>query len=374
MSDWGRDSSRAVQSGSRGSPIAVVLLALMAIGAGGYIAWDKFIAADNGTILQAELERKNRQLDDIQQKLDQATSTARTGQASENAAAASLREELGQSRELIAELRAQLDNGNGDQIPRLESELADRDKALAENEKTITDLRDRIEIAGRVASDLENRLQLANDKDIPALKAEIAARDAQLQKMDAEISRLSKLDDELKSLQAAAGSNSADKDAAEKLVGKMQEKVSSLEKELDAARSATAAADARLRETETAATALNDALKTELATTKAEAEALRKEVAALSARDAEKSAGTAELKTRTLDNATATGLTPRDPLMVAAALGNTKGLEGMTSGQRDAVATGLIEGKCVAAVLAETFGRAPAIALRDLIRALESDC
>ena len=67
-------------------------------------------------------------------------------------------------------------------------------------------------------------------------------------------------------------------------------------------------------------------------------------------------------------------LSPRDPLKVAEAIENAKGLDGMSNGQRDRIATGLIEGQCVAKVLADTFGRAPAVALRDLIRALESDC
>ena len=371
MSDWGRDSSRAVQSGSRGSPVVVILLALVAIGASGYIAWDKFVAADNGPVLQAELERKNRQLDDLQQKLEQATSVTRTGQASENAAADSLREELRQSREMIADLRAQLENGNGDQIPRLESELADRDKALAENEKTIAELRSRIDVGQQVATDLETQLQQANDTDIPALKVEIAARDEQLKKMDAEITRLSSLEDEIRSLKANAGSGSVDQNAAKVRISGLEAKVTGLEAQLDAARKSREALEATFASRSSSDADIRNRLTSELAEARAEAEKLRREIENLQAgAETAKAPKDGEAETAAVPS----DLKQRDPLKVAAAMESAKGLDGISNLQRDRIATGLIEGQCVAKILADTFGRAPAVALRDLIRTLESDC
>ncbi len=50
---------------------------------------------------------------------------------------------------------------------------------------------------------------------------------------------------------------------------------------------------------------------------------------------------------------------PRDPLLVAKAMQETAGLDGLDAGKRDRLATGLIEGECVAKSLSDVFGRAP---------------
>lgn len=66
--------------------------------------------------------------------------------------------------------------------------------------------------------------------------------------------------------------------------------------------------------------------------------------------------------------------TPRDPLKVAAAMRQSAGLRNIDDAKRDRIATRLIEGDCVADVLTDEFGRAPTIAMRDLISELQSDC
>jgi len=67
-------------------------------------------------------------------------------------------------------------------------------------------------------------------------------------------------------------------------------------------------------------------------------------------------------------------LTPRNPNSVARAMEDALGLDLLDTEERNRVATGLIEGQCVGKVLTDVFGRAPAVPLRDLIRALDSDC
>ena len=363
MSDWGRGSSRASASG--GSSLLVVLLALIAIGAGGYIAWDKLLSGNSGISLQASLDAKDVELANLRRQLELAEKLATENGSGDAALIASLRQEL------IAELRAQLDNGNGDQIPRLESELADRDKALAQNEKTIAELRSRIEVGQQVATDLERQLEQATKTDIPALNAKIVARDEQLKKMDAEITRLSSLEDEIRSLKANAGSGSADQNAAKVRISGLEAKVAGLEAQLDAARKSREALEATMASRSSSDADNRNRLTSELAEARAETEKLRREIESLQA-VAETAKAPKDGEARTA--AVPSDLSPRDPLKVAEAIENAKGLDGMSNGQRDRIATGLIEGQCVAKVLADTFGRAPAVALRDLIRALESDC
>ncbi|MCB1451312.1 MAG: hypothetical protein KDJ67_14555 [Nitratireductor sp.] len=369
MSDWGRGSSRASASG--GSSLLVVLLALIAIGASGYIAWDKLLSGNSGISLQASLDAKDVELANLRRQLELAEKLATENGSGDAALIASLRRELSQDKELIAELRAQLDNGNGDQIPRLESELADRDKALAQNEKTIAELRSRIEVGQQVATDLERQLEQATKTDIPALNAKIVARDEQLKKMDAEITRLSSLEDEIRSLKANAGSGSADQNAAKVRISGLEAKVAGLEAQLDAARKSREALEATMASRSSSDADNRNRLTSELAEARAETEKLRREIESLQA-VAETAKAPKDGEARTA--AVPSDLSPRDPLKVAEAIENAKGLDGMSNGQRDRIATGLIEGQCVAKVLADTFGRAPAVALRDLIRALESDC
>ncbi|MCG6857310.1 MAG: hypothetical protein LJE67_04510, partial [Salaquimonas sp.] len=66
--------------------------------------------------------------------------------------------------------------------------------------------------------------------------------------------------------------------------------------------------------------------------------------------------------------------TPRDPLLVAGAMRQSRGLGDIPDNERDRIATGLIEGECVRDVLKEVFGTPPGDALNDLVGALDSDC
>ena len=61
-------------------------------------------------------------------------------------------------------------------------------------------------------------------------------------------------------------------------------------------------------------------------------------------------------------------------MRVASAMQDARGLDALGNADRDRIATGLIEGECVTKVLGGVFDKLPALAVRDLIAALESDC
>ncbi|MEZ5800863.1 MAG: hypothetical protein R3D29_10875 [Nitratireductor sp.] len=114
----GQGSSRASASG--GSSLLVVLLAVIAIAAGSYIAWDKLLSGKSGISLQASLDAKdvelaNRRQPRLAEKLATESSSVMPHRLPPCVGSCH------KTKELIAELQAQLDNGNGDQIPRLES-------------------------------------------------------------------------------------------------------------------------------------------------------------------------------------------------------------------------------------------------------------
>ncbi len=181
--------------------------------------------------------------------------------------------------------------------------------------------------------------------------------------------------EQAKAIIAAAEAQASAKDeelqAAKARVAELDTRV----KALAAIENANAGSEAKLRTEIAAATADRDRLAGELAALKSQLTALQSQ--AKEKDDAASRSAKAETGSEDAGNtgaATERDRTPRDPLLVAGVLQQVRGLEDLSSSERDAIATGLIEGECVSKTLTDAIGRAPALAIRDLIRALESDC
>lgn len=267
---------------------------------------------------------------------------------------------------------------------------AGNDGTLAESRAEIARLRARLAMAEEVTGELQDRLDRAFNEEIPALKSAIADRDAMLETLDAEIARLGAAEAELERLKSEAGQapteteelralrdEVARRDAMLKKFDAEIARLSAVEGERDAlrkerddaARSAAAARD-RLD----AAEAQLQELRADLAARQRDVAGLKDEVARLTEAAAAAEASDAVPAPETAAPASARQPTPRDPLRVAGAMRAASGLDRLGESDRDRIATGLIEGECVSSVLADVLGRAPALALRDLIQALESDC
>jgi hypothetical protein len=219
------------------------------------------------------------------------------------------------------------------QIPALEEELQQRDLRL-------TDLETRLQTAEETASDLQARLDKAFNEEIPGLNNQIAERDAMLKKLDGEVARLQPLEGKLKDAEAELA-----RKTAESAGGDDPRRVA-LEAQLAIAGQ-------------------------QILQLKEEVETLRAAVTTPPAGNGQPTSGEGQ------PQPTQEGerkLTPRNPTAVARAMEAALGLNLLDTEERNRIATGLIEGECVGKVLTDVFGRAPAVPLRDLIRALDSDC
>ena len=105
-------------------------------------------------------------------------------------------------------------------------------------------------------------------------------------------------------------------------------------------------------------------------------DAARQEIADLEARAGEARAD----RPAGADEATGEGaaesdeLTPRDPQAVEAALRDAPGLDALSTAERQALKDALVSGQCVTTALESVFDDVPILALRNLIRDLNSGC
>jgi myosin heavy subunit len=350
MSEWGRESARAGGSAGRGRLLLILLiLVLILLVAADVALRSRIVSLPFETQEQEAIDRLTEENARLTGELEAARAKAVSSpqidalnreierRGSEIARLKDERDKLlsGEA-ESVVSLRSQNEQMRTVQIPALEEELASRDSWLSE-------LESRLQGAEQTAADLQARLDKAFNDEIPGLRNQLADRDAMLKQLDAEIARLQPMEQELKEAEAAL--SSARKDAGGSDV-------------------------------------MQKALEAQLGIARQQLAAMRKEMEAMKAANAAKPApekvdNAAEAPAQqptSQDAGEQRAPTPRDPNLVATAMDRALGLDTLSAGQRDRIATGLIEGECVGKVLSDVLGRAPAVPLRDLIRALDSDC
>ncbi len=354
MSEWGRVSARAGGSPGRGRLILILLVLILILLVAADVALrSRLVSLPFETQEQEAIDRLT---EENARLLDELETAKRNSASSPQIDAlnreierrgteiARLKDErnklLSGEAESVVSLRSENEQLRTVQIPALEEELAERDRRLGELEA-------RLQGAQEGSGDLQARLDKAFNEEIPGLKNQLADRENMLKELDAEIARLQPLEQQLKDAEAAlatarAGSDSGDvmRKALEGQLGIARQQIAQLRKEIEVLQAAAAA-----------------------------------RIPAEPGSDASEDAGAqpAPDATAPADNG-ARQPTPRDPNLVARAMDRALGLDTLSAGQRDRIATGLIEGECVGDVLSNVLGRAPALPLRDLIRALDSDC
>ena len=369
MSEWGRDGVRT--SGSSGGRAVVVFLSLAALAVAG-----TDIASRLGYFnlpfqqdQQAQLAIYEQEISQLEQSLAQARkSAAASPQLGDlqreidrrDHEIARLNSEhdaiLSGEVESAISLRSELDQLREIEVPALEKELGARDRALDEMEV-------RLKLAEEVTSELQSRLDKAFNVEIAQLRQKVSEREAVAKTLDDEIARLAPLEAQLQiarqALEDVSGKQNGamDKLASDKLAAGAA-KIFELENAISGLKQQASESDAARLQSGTA-----------LAASQAEVAALTSQIKQLQASQSQQSEPTTKPAEKSQN-----GLIQRDPGLVARALSEAKGLRQLTTSERDRIAAGLIEGECVGKVLAEVLGRAPALALRDLIRALDSDC
>jgi DNA repair exonuclease SbcCD ATPase subunit len=272
-----------------------------------------------------------------------------------------LKVQLASKADRIAELEkamAELRAGARDDSQNLAGELQRLKKESEASRSEAEHLRANLKLAENVTGQLQAQYDKAVNEDIPALKAEIEKRDAELKVLNDEIARFSAAGNEQHKPDAAAGDAAA---RVQALTAEVAARDAELKK-LDAEIGRLSSVDRQLREA-----------RGEIAALKAEKGHLEETVATLSKRKEDRPLP-ADTGSEEGQQTRARQPTPRDPLRVARAMSEVHGLENLSNDQRDRLGTGLIEGACVSKALADVFGKAPAVTMRDLIQALDSDC
>ena len=343
---WGRSGGGS----SAGSGIGGILFAsvvCLALGAaGGYGA---FRLMDD-TIPQSELDTRDRRIADLARELD-----ARAAQVEENS---------GKTQALAAEndaLKRQVD------ALRKDAGASDSDVAVIAAERT--------KRAQEIVPALEDNLQLLGqrvaDAEAGRKTAEEAVKDRE-RKLSLQADRLAGLEKTCTRQAAARGAEAED----------LKAETAGLRAELDKARKA----EETLRKKDL------PALEDEIGRKDKEIAALGERTKALTGQvEALEAASCMALPKEPNDNGRktvpekeATGdaardvaiqpLNPRNGARVAEAMRETPGLDTLTSAQRDQLERSLAAGECVTSALGGVFRRVPVLALRNLMRDLDSDC
>jgi chromosome segregation ATPase len=280
----------------------------------------------------------------------------------------------------VASLRQQLASaGNSATSPPKEAELRAN---LSRTQAEALYLRQELAVAESKRKGAED-LAGSRERELEAAQNAAVERDKALKELDAEISRLAPFETEVANLRQQIASASPVETELKANLERAQGELAALRQDLDVAEGKRKAAEALAAERQRELDAVRGETAEKdkaLAEAVAERTRLNEEVARLAAlaREAEAKAQSGNGADQSAAGAAAGDLarelTPRDPVLVATAMQETPGLAALDNEKRDRLATGLIEGECVAKSLADVFGRAPAPTVRDLIQKLQSDC
>ncbi|WP_439628389.1 hypothetical protein [Shinella sp.] len=394
---WGRSSGGTAASGGGVGGILFASVVSLALGAaGGYGAFRMM----DGAVPTNEIEQRDQRISDLARELD-----ARVAQVEDSSQKAqALTEENGTLKRQIETLRKN-------------SGTSDAAAALAENvrlNQEVPELKNQLELASQLVADAEALKKRAEET--------VRDRDRQLSLRRDDIARLEKALAEARSQQSTTQGAEAQRQEAEAALRReleeaqrakdtiqttdlpaLREEVARLEKALAEARSeqnTTKSAEAQRQEAEAAlrreleeAQRAKDAIETtDLPALRDEIARKDKEIAALKAGNASLTSRISALETAArsvtvpgkpddsgekpvLDNKKPTQVrNPRSAVLVALAIDNTPGLDRLSSTQREQLEQTLVSGECVTKALDSALKRVPVLALRNLMRDLDSDC
>lgn len=394
---WGRSSGGTAASGGGIGGILFASVVSLALGAaGGYGAFRMM----DGAVPTNEIEQRDQRISDLARELD-----ARIAQVEDSSQKAqALTEENGSLKRQIETLRKN-------------SGTSDAAAALAENvrlNQEVPELKNQLELASQLVADAEALKKRAEET--------VRDRDRQLSLRRDDIARLEKALAEARNQQSTTQGAEAQRQEAEAALRReleeaqrakdtiqttdlpaLRDEVARLEKALAEARSeqnTTKSAEAQRQEAEAAlrreleeAQRAKDAIETtDLPALRDEIARKDKEIAELKTLNASLTSRISALETAArsvtvpgkpddggekpvLDNKKPTQVrNPRSAVLVALAIDNTPGLDRLSSTQREQLEQTLVSGECVTKALDSALKRVPVLALRNLMRDLDSDC
>ena len=261
--------------------------------------------------------------------------------------------------------------------------IVDMQSAAERLERQNDWLKGELETSQRALAEMEQAGDQGQAERIDTLTQELAAvtaaKDAALAEAEEQADEIRALNDRIAALTDSAAS--AENEIAAELARLRDEVVPDLSAERDRLAGEAEAAAGRIEELTGEIAALTDdkaAGVARIAELESALDAARQEIAALEAQTAEtpaeQPAGTGtETGEGTAESGDASP-TPRDPLAVEAALRDAPGLDALSPADRQALKNALISGACVTTALEGVFDDVPILALRNLIRDLNSGC
>ena len=338
---WGRNGSGpAAGRGGAGGILFASVVCLALGGAAGYAAFR--FTGDSAP--SGEVEQRDRRIADLAKELDARVQAI---------------DESGRKADALLKENATLKQ----QVDALENAASTPQASVSEAEYA--------RLTQETIPSLKNELELARQRiaDAEALKAraEEAVRDRER--------RLSLGADQIARLEKALDAARSDENAAQTA------ETERLEAEADTLRRQLSEAQAAAEKVRTGDL---PALRAEIARKDKEIAALKAQNGVLTTRVAAlEAASRAAQPSRPVDGAEkpvrdtakpSEGRNPRNASLVARAMQDTPGLDRLNDTQRDRLERTLVSGECVTNALGGVFKRVPVLALRNLMRDLDSDC
>lgn len=353
VNQWGRDAGPSGGNPGRSAGALIAAVAALVVGASGGYGTARYVQGDTGAAVAA----RDQTISDLQQELDSAKAEAQKAGSREK----SLESELG---DLDAEVKS-LQSEN-DQLRAGKSD----DAATA---KEIKDLRAKLKNAEKTARDFAAAQDVIDQAQADLAKAQkaVAARDAAIKDLraaladggdlQAEIARLTRerdvLINELRDAQADRGDASKlDRDYRD-----LKLQAADLQDRLKRESAARARAEDRA-----------DAAEADVAKLTRRVSALEDKLAAVDTIRPRPDDN--ETKPRPVDPQPDDVGPPRDVDEVRSALANMPGYDTLSAGKQKKLVQLLRDGQCVSDALKSVYGRAPAAALRSLMRDLRGAC
>lgn len=352
VNQWGREGQVSAGGTRLGAVLIASALSLLIGGAGGYGAARYYLAEPQLAQTEKPAATVEIATSEREKSLEALVQEAVEGREAASLEAERLRQSYAEAQGKVGTLEAR--------VRTLEAQAKSASSPLSGDREDFADrLRERVYQLEEQAS--------SDDRTIATLRLAEQKLQGQLDRIIAEHDRRGLI---IRDTEALLETSRSDLRASVAEVQKLRQQITDL-KSITAKQSSAEDAARALKKRLSDAEARSKALVAERDAAQAEIAALKAEAARVAEPAAPAPKPSPDKPVPPTENADAM---PRDQALVEQALARAPGLRRLTNDKRSQLETRLREGACVTTALEEALGRVPAIALRSLIRDLDSPC